>query len=319
MRDHGGDLDRAQAKFGAGDWLDLSTGINPVPYPVRDLPARAWAALPTRGEVAKVEEAARRAFGAEVACVALAGAQGAIQLVPRLGQRGMARVIGPTYNEHAGALRVQGWEVDEVADLAGLRGAALGVVVNPNNPDGRAWTPEELLEVAGEVGLLEVDESFAYPMPGLSLLPHLRGQNVLVLRSFGKFFGLAGVRLGFALGPQDLIDQMRALAGPWAVGGPALALGQAALGDRDWQAETCARLDRDARRMDQLAAGAGWQLVGGTPLFRTYDAGEAEAAQTALARHHVWTRVFPYSSGWIRLGLPGDEPGWQRLEAALAG
>lgn len=319
MRDHGGDLDRAQAKFGAGDWLDLSTGINPVPYPVRDLPARAWAALPTRGEVAKVEEAARRAFGAEVACVALAGAQGAIQLVPRLGQRGMARVIGPTYNEHAGALRGQGWEVDEVPDLGDLRGAALGVVVNPNNPDGRAWTPEELLEVAGDVGLLVVDESFADPMPGLSLLPHLRGQNVLVLRSFGKFFGLAGVRLGFALGPQDLIDQMRALAGPWAVGGPALALGQAALGDRDWQAETRARLDRDARRMDQLAAGAGWQLVGGTPLFRTYDAGEAEAAQTALARHHVWTRVFPYSSGWIRLGLPGDEPGWQRLEAALAG
>ncbi|TNF19403.1 MAG: threonine-phosphate decarboxylase [Rhodobacteraceae bacterium] len=319
MRDHGGDLDRAQARYGAGDWLDLSTGINPVPYPVPDLPARAWTALPTRAEIAALERCAQAVWAARQGCVAVAGAQGAIQLVPRLARPGTARVVAPTYNEHAGALRAQGWTVEEVATPEDLRGAALGVLVNPNNPDGRSWTPEVLLEVARNVGLLIVDESFADPLPEVSLLPRLEAQNVVVLRSFGKFYGLAGLRLGFAFAPEALIARLRALAGPWAVSGLAIHLGQAALTDRTWQAETCARLDRDAARLDGLAAAAGWRLVGGTPLFRTYDTADAAATQDRLAGQRVWSRIFPYSRGWIRLGLPGDAASWQRLEAAMAG
>ncbi|MBV6638855.1 MAG: threonine-phosphate decarboxylase, partial [Mameliella sp.] len=150
MRDHGGDLDRAKARFGDGDWLDLSTGINAVPYPLPELPARAWAALPTRVELAALETVARTTYraGEGTECVALAGAQAAIQLVPRLGIGGEARVVGPTYNEHAGALTAQGWTVTQVGDADGLKGARLGVVVNPNNPDGRFWTPEELIDLA---------------------------------------------------------------------------------------------------------------------------------------------------------------------------
>lgn len=319
MRDHGGDLDRAQARYGAGAWLDLSTGINPVPYPVPDLPARAWTALPTRAEVAALEICARRAWHAHRGCVALAGAQGAIQLVPQLAPPGAARVVGPTYNEHAGALRAQGWTAKEVATPEDLRGAALGVLVNPNNPDGRRWTPEEVLDVARDVGLLIVDESFADPMPEVSVLPLLEAQRVVVLRSFGKFYGLAGLRLGFAFASDEVLARLKALAGPWAVSGLAIAVGQAALGDTGWQSETCTRLAADVGRLDRLAEALGWRLVGGTPLFRTYDAGDALAAQERLAQHRVWSRVFPYSDSWIRLGLPGDEAGWHQLATAMQG
>lgn len=319
MRDHGGDLDRARARYGKGRWLDLSTGINPVPYPVPDLPPRAWTALPTRTEVSALEASAQAAWGARQSCVALAGAQGAIQLVPQLAVPGAARVVGPTYNEHAGALRAQGWAVEEVAVPDDLRGAALGVLVNPNNPDGRRWTPDEVLDVAGDVGLLIVDESFADPTPAISVLPMLDAQPVVVLRSFGKFYGLAGLRLGFAFAPEALTARLRALAGPWAVSGLAIAVGQVALADREWHAETCKRLAGDVGRLDALAEAQGWRSVGGTPLFRTYAAGDAKAAQDRLAQRHVWSRVFPYSEGWIRLGLPGDDAGWQRLETALQG
>ncbi|MGP6085448.1 threonine-phosphate decarboxylase CobD [Antarctobacter jejuensis] len=325
MRDHGGDLDRAKALFGGSDWLDLSTGINPCAYPLPDIPKHLWNALPTREEVVELQDIARRSYraGDGVHSVALAGAQGAIQLVPRLTTSGQARVVTPTYNEHAGALESQGWTVQQVPDIDGLRGAELGVVVNPNNPDGRLWTPESLIDLAHGVGLLVVDESFADPVPEYSLVPYMdqlpEGVNILVLRSFGKFYGLAGVRLGFALGKPALIEKMRALSGPWAVSGPAIACGRVALADDAWQAETIARLSRDAVRLDAIAERAGWQSVGGTVLFRTYDVGDAAAVQERLAKAQIWVRKFPYSTGWLRFGLPGDQAGWQRLEATLAG
>ncbi|WP_370576963.1 threonine-phosphate decarboxylase CobD [Paracoccus sp. PAR01] len=320
-RDHGGDLDRAKRVYGAGDWLDLSTGINPVPYPVPALPASAWTALPVAEDMAALLAAARAAYATSAAVVALAGAQAAIQIVPRLRAPGKARVLAPTYNEHGAALHAQGWEVTEVATLQELAGADLAVLVNPNNPDGQRHDPAQLLRLAARVGLLVVDESFADPETQLSLAP-LLGEgtpNLLVLRSFGKFYGLAGLRLGFALAEAWLAAKIAALAGPWAVSGPAIAIGKAALGDRDWQACTRQRLDLDALRLDRAAANAGWQLVGGTPLFRTYEVGDARAAQKRLARRRIWTRIFPYAPGWVRLGLPGDEAGWQRLETALAG
>ncbi|MHA7876328.1 threonine-phosphate decarboxylase CobD [Roseivivax sp.] len=326
MRDHGGDLDQARARHGAGDWLDLSTGINARPYPVPELPARAFAALPEAGEIAALEAAAARAYETALTPVALAGAQAAIQLVPRLGPDGPARVLGPTYNEHAAALAAQGRAVTEVTTLEALQGAAVAVVVNPNNPDGQRHAPEDLEALAEQVGLLVVDESFCDPEPALSLAPRFEAsasgaarENLLILRSFGKFYGLAGLRLGFTLSGPELARTIRAAAGPWAVSGPAIATGRAALEDRAWQQATTTRLGRDAARLDGLAARVGWALVGGTPLFRTYETGDAQKARDHLARAHIWSRAFPYSTGWLRLGLPGDRAGWQRLEAALVG
>lgn len=320
MRDHGGDADRARRQYGAGDWLDLSTGINPVPYPVPPLPARALSDLPTAADFEALIHAARLAYGCASGIVPLAGAQAAIQIVPRLAAPGRARVLAPTYNEHAAALGAQGWQVDETGHAAALAGADLAVLVNPNNPDGRCHDPAWLAGLAGEVGLLVVDESFADAAPELSLAPRLEGlDNVVVLRSFGKFYGLAGLRLGFALAGADLCARIAALAGPWAVSGPAIHAGIAALSDRDWRVRRAEGLAWDAARLDRAAARAGWRPVGGTVLFRTYDTPDAAAAQDMLARARIWTRIFPYSGGWIRLGLPGNETGWQRLEAALAG
>lgn len=322
VRDHGGNLDAARRRFGGdgADWLDLSTGINPVPYPMPDLPARAWTALPTRDDMAALGTAAAACYGTRAEVVPLAGAQGAIQAVPYLDARGAARVLGPTYNEHAAALRHAGWTVQEVSTPEALAGADLAVVVNPNNPCGRRHAPEALLALVRHVGCLVVDESFADPEPGLSLAPLLEGVgNVVVLRSFGKFYGLAGLRLGFALCDGKLAGRLREMAGPWPVSGPAIAAGRAALADTGWQAATCARLGRDAARLDAMAAAAGWRLIGGTPLFRSYHVADAAAAQQSLARARIWSRIFPWSPTWIRLGLPGTEADWTRLEAALGG
>jgi cobalamin biosynthetic protein CobC len=321
MRDHGGNLDWAMARWGAGDWLDLSTGINRRPYPMPALSGDDLRGLPTRAAQQALIAAARAAWNVapEFAGLALGGAQAAIQLMPRLTQAGRACVLAPTYNEHAACLRTEGWSVEEHRDLAALEGADLAVIVNPNNPDGRCIPQAALHALASRVGLLVVDESFADALPDLSLLPHHPPENLLVLRSFGKFYGLAGLRLGFAFGPERLIGRLAAMTGPWPVSGPALAAGKVALGDRAWSRMMRVQLAQDAARADALAQAAGWALVGGTPLFRLYQTSDAQAAQDHLARHRVWSRIFPWSSTLIRLGLPGTEGEWAQLARALPG
>ncbi|MFC0342080.1 threonine-phosphate decarboxylase CobD [Paracoccus niistensis] len=314
MRDHGGNLDEARVAWGQGDWIDLSTGINRQPYPLPELPPEAWTNLPTASARAALMEAAAAAFGTAAPGLAVAGAQTAIQMIPLLESPRLARVLAPTYNEHAACLRQAGWRVEEVGELDALSGADLAIVVNPNNPDGRHYRREALRSLS--VGTLLVDESFADPAPDESLVVEA-SDRLLVLRSFGKFWGLAGLRLGFVYGGEEVIRRMSALAGPWPVSGPALEIGRIALGDLDWRRETIRRLSGEATRLDDLAASAGWALAGGTHLFRLYKTSGANKAQAALARHHIWTRRFPYSDTWLRLGLPGNESEWQRLGAAL--
>jgi cobalamin biosynthetic protein CobC len=317
-RDHGGDLDRARATYGDGDWIDLSTGINRIPYPFGEIPPGAFADLPTRAEIENLLAAASAAFTTPAPIAAFAGAQTAIQLVASHGPPGLARILGPTYNEYAAQFARAGWRVETTARFEALAGADLAVVVNPNNPDGRRFAPESLLSLCEKVGRLLVDESFADPSPELSLCPHADRENLVVLRSFGKFHGLAGLRLGFALGCAKTVTALREAAGPWPVSGPAVAVGAAALLDEPWRAATRQRLAQDAARLDALAARAGWSLAGGTDLFRLYETGDALAAQEKLAGVKIWTRAFPWSRGWLRLGLPGAQDEWRRLESALS-
>ncbi len=314
MRDHGGNLDAAQARWGGQDWIDLSTGINRLPWSVPDLPARAWTDLPTRADMDRLAGAARAAWGVSGAIVPLAGASQAIQLIPRLGPPGLARVLSPTYNEHAAALESAGWRAERVAEPEALAGADLAVVVNPNNPDGRHMPPDALLALLPQVGALVVDESFADPTPRMSLAGETGRPGLWVLRSFGKFYGLAGLRLGFALGEEVAAARLAALAGPWPVSGAAVEVGAQALADRDWQRASADRLARDALRLDRLSP---WPLVGGTALFRLYDTPDAGAAQERLARHRIWSRIFPWSPRLIRLGLPAPSE-WDRVAMALA-
>jgi cobalamin biosynthetic protein CobC len=321
MREHGGNLDVAQQRFGgrAADWIDLSTGINRSPYPVGDIAPHHWTALPSRSEIESLIWAARQAYATTAPIAAMAGAQAAIQFLPRLVPRGRARILAPTYNEYGAVLSAADWDVAEVSTLDALIGADLAVVVNPNNPDGRRHDKAELLALLPRIGRLVVDESFADAVPDLSLAPEAGRPDLLVLRSFGKFYGLAGLRLGFAIGGERDIAALAAMSGPWPVSGAAIAIGRRALRDDNWAKATAARLMRDSLRLDAVAQSRGWRLVGGTQLFRLYETGDALAAQEELARVQIWSRVFAQQPAWLRLGLPGNEAEWARLEAALAG
>ena len=302
-RDHGGGLDAARARWGGDDWIDLSTGIAPEPYPLPPLPADAWTRLPDRDAAAALEAAARRLWrvpdGAGV--LAAPGASALIARLPASMPPGPVDVPRPTYNEHAAALRAHGRTVGP--------GGAARVLVHPNNPDGRLWGAGDLAPFT------VIDESFCDVAPEASLVAHAARPGVVVLKSFGKFWGLAGLRLGFAIARPETLAPLAEALGPWPVSGPALAIGAAALSDGAWAEDARARLARDAARLDALMAPHG-RLVGGTTLFRLYETADAAALRDRLARARVWSRTFPYSRSWLRLGLPPAR-GWARLEAAL--
>jgi cobalamin biosynthetic protein CobC len=320
IRDHGGNLDVALARFGGAleDWIDLSTGINRRPYPLPALAPRHWSALPSRSDMDALHAAARRAYATDASVLAVAGAQAAIQLLPRLAPPGRARILAPTYNEFAPILSGAGWQVENVDEIEALAGTDLAVVVNPNNPDGRQHDPAKLLALLSGAKRLVVDESFADVAPASSLAAAAGRTGLLVLRSFGKFYGLAGLRLGFVLGSAGDIAALDAMAGPWPISGVAIEIGRKALLDRDWADATRARLAADAQRLDGMAKTVDWKLIGGTPLFRLYDVGDATAVQERLARARIWSRIFTERPNWLRLGLPGGETEWTRLSEALS-
>jgi cobalamin biosynthetic protein CobC len=309
-RDHGGGLDAAIARYGGAraDWLDLSTGINPVPYPAGPVPAEAWTALPDTRAQDALEQAARRFWrvpkGAGV--LAAPGASALIARLPAVVPPARVVIPGPTYNEHAAAFRAAGWEVGDSGAAEAL------VLVHPNNPDGRLWPGDAV----GGRALTVVDESFCDVAPGESHIARAEAPGVVILKSFGKFWGLAGLRLGFAIGDPALCARLSEALGPWPVSGPALEIGARALDDTGWAETTRARLSDDAARLDALMAARGAAVAGGTALFRLYEVEDAAAWQDRLARGRVWSRVFPYSRRWLRLGLPAPDR-WSRIEAAL--
>ncbi|WP_370400087.1 threonine-phosphate decarboxylase [Sulfitobacter sp. JB4-11] len=310
-RDHGGGLDAAARLYG-GDrqaWLDLSTGINPVPYPMPALSPDAWTALPDSAAREGLITAARAFWQVPDGCAVLPvpGASAAIAQIPGLMPAGRVHIPRPTYNEHAASFAQAGWEIVDAAP-----GADASVHVHPNNPDGRMWEDGDL---TGPLRI--IDESFCDIAPEQSLMQQAGVPGTLILKSFGKFWGLAGLRLGFVIGDPGLVAQLEARQGPWAVAGPALQIGRAALADADWAVGTRARLAADAHRLDAMMQDAGAAQVGGTPLFRLFDVAQAADWQDRLARHHIWSRVFPYNPRWLRLGLPGPE-GWERLSRALS-
>lgn len=308
-RDHGGGLDAAIARHGGirADWIDLSTGINPVPYPLPHLPLSDWTALPDRDAQAALVAAARSFWrvpnGAEI--LPAPGASALIARLPALLPPGRVRITSPTYNEHAAAFAASEWVMTDGKQ------ADARVLVHPNNPDGRVWTARD-----ADAGLTIIDESFCDVMPAASLVELADRPGRVILKSFGKFWGLAGVRLGFAIARQDTIDRLADMLGPWPVSGPALRIGAAALADTAWANRTRTRLRDDAARLDAMFTAAGAELEGGTDLFRLYRVDDAARWQDRLAQRHIWSRRFPYSPTLLRLGLPGPD-GWTRLRDAL--
>jgi cobalamin biosynthesis protein CobC len=324
---HGGDLAAARLEFpdAPEPWIDLSTGINPASYPLPQLPSAVFARLPDGAALARLIAVAAGAYRAPSPphILAAPGMQILLPLVAALIAPGRARVLGPTYAEHVRAATLAGHDAGEVIALAELADADLVIVVNPNNPDGRLVGSEELLGVADAQrrrgGLLVVDEAFMDINPDdASLGQHVGRGRIVVLRSFGKFYGLAGLRLGFALAVPELIARIDAMLGPWAVSGPAIAIGEAALADRAWAAAMRTSLMESARRLDGVLAAARLEVVGGTSLFRLVRTPAAYEWFCHLGRAGILVRRFAERPAWLRFGLPHGENAWRRLQAALA-
>ena len=324
---HGGGVAAAQRLFtdAPQPFIDLSTGINPYSYPLPQLSADLFARLPDPEALATVAAIAAQSYGglSPAHVVPAPGTQILLPLVAALVGPARAAVVAPTYREHARAVALAGHRVTEIADLGAARAAMLVVVTNPNNPDGRLFDQNELIALAKHLatrgGLLVVDEAFMDVGPRDASLAGEVGRNaIVVLRSFGKFFGLAGVRLGFALAAPQLAARLSAKLGPWAVSGPALAIGATALADRVWIEETRKRLIVAADRLRGILLNAGLEIVGGTALFQLARTPAAFDLFAHLGRAGILVRSFPEHPSWLRFGLPDTEAAWARLQMAMA-
>ena len=323
---HGGDLAAAEAQYGPPQqgWIDLSTGINPIPYPVGNIEAEAFSRLPEKPALDDLRLSALDYYAAPSleSVVAAPGTQALIQWLPKLRPRSRVCVISPTYAEHAHAWRQAGHEVLVATspDQAPEDTEVL-VVVNPNNPDGVRHAPGALLEtgrrLASRGGWLIVDEAFADVTPDLGLSAYCQQDGVIILRSFGKFFGLAGLRLGFALSNPEMAGRLNRALGPWAVSGPACDIGARALLDEAWIEQTRETLATGMRRLEALLVDNGLKLAGGTDLFIAARSDQAGALHGHLAQNGIWTRVFPDHGDWVRFGQPGLPEHWRCLETAL--
>lgn len=325
MLEHGGDLVGASREFGIPPerWLDLSTGINPAGYPVTPVPAKEWQRLP--GDYSELEHAAVRYYGV-AAALAVPGTQSVIQALPRL--RPHSRVTLPilTYSEHGHAWRRYGHSVREMPAREfekQLGQTDVLIVCNPNNPTGENTEPRQLLEwqarLAARGGWLVLDEAYIDATPEHSLAPVAQDRRgLIVLRSLGKFFGLAGARVGFTFAEPALLQALQAELGPWGVSGPAQFVARTALADRAWQVRACTRLHDSARRLQALLTRHGIDATG-CSLFQYWQHERAAALYCELARQAVLTRRFREGvPAALRFGLPGTEEEWGRFERALA-
>lgn len=322
---HGGGITEAAARFGGRfeDWLDLSTGINPRPVELPPVPQQAWHRLPDKLTIDSARAAAASYYRTNgVQPLPVPGTQSVIQLLPRLVPAGRrVAVFGPTYGEYTRVLMAAGLAVDRVERAEELGpDHGLAVVVNPNNPTGRAFQPEDILAMAAVMkangGVLVVDEAFGDLQPDLSVAGHVgANDNLVVFRSFGKFFGLAGLRLGFVVANDAVLDAFREWLGPWAVSGPALVISTALMSG---ETETIAAgiLERRAG-LDAVLDGAGLRRIGGTGLFVLVEHADASALHRHLCEARILTRKFDYDARWLRIGLAPDAEGDQRLAEAL--
>ncbi len=322
MLEHGGQTRVAAARYGIAleNWLDLSTGINPIPFDPPPVPPDVWARLPQEQD--GLEETAAAYYGTPDV-LPVAGSQAALQLLPRLRGHCRVGVLHPGYTEHALAWRSAGHEIvevsaKEIADTVDSLGVL--VLMQPNNPTGTLFSATDLHEwharLAARGGWLVVDEAFIEASVQAGCAQPQMPQGLIVLRSLGKFYGLAGARAGFMLAHPELLARARAALGPWSVAGPSRHVAQAALRDSAWQAATRKRLLQDGVRLAQLLRAAGLPSAGGCGLFQWAPTGLAETVHRQLAQRGILTRYFAEPRS-LRFGLPGSATDWERLRTAL--
>ena len=323
MLEHGGRLLQAARRYGiaAGEWLDLSTGVNPNGWPVPLLPATAWSRLPENDD--GLEAAACAYYGTQ-SLLPVAGSQAAIQALPLLRSACRVGVLSSGYAEHAHAWRRVGHATQAVAAAQvedAITQVDVLVLIHPNNPTAARFAPQQLLDwhaqLAARAGWLIVDEAFVDATPDASLAPFCPRPGLIVLRSLGKFFGLAGARVGFALAPREILQRLEEQLGPWTVSGPARVVAILALQDRAWQTQARARLIHDAQRLQELLRACGLPSAGGTGLFQWVVTPQAAVIHDRLARQGILTRIFSEPSS-LRFGLPGAEKDLARLATAMS-
>jgi L-threonine-O-3-phosphate decarboxylase len=322
VAEHGGQLTRAARQYGLPRelWLDLSTGVNPHAWRDTGVSHSAWARLPEDDD--GLNEAAQGYYGAS-SVLPIAGSQAAIINLPRMRKPCRVGVLAPAYFEHALRWRQAGHAVVALTPAQCEEAAAtldIMVLVNPNNPTGHRFACSELLRwhaaLASRGGWLLVDEAFADARPEHSLASMSDREGLVVLRSLGKFFGLAGARVGFALAAPALLADLAQRVGPWTVSGPARQVACRALRDRTWQQATRARLQSDGARLAGLVQQHAQASAGGCELFQWCPLENAPWLHESLARRGILTRLFERPAS-VRFGLPGPEEDWQRLESAL--
>lgn len=315
---HGGRLSKARGDhpLAPEPWLDLSTGINPQGWRGSRAPTQVLARLPDPADVAALEAEAAGMFGTLAErVVAVAGAEAGLRLLPMCLDVRRVAIASPTYGSHGDAWRRAGVEVETVARSALFESdSELRVIVNPNNPDGALTHGRDLAARAGDRWLV-IDESFIEVQPDYSAAS-MADDRTILLRSFGKFYGLPGVRLGFVIAPPAVAARLRGLIGDWAVGADAIVMGRAAYGDADWADRTRRRLSADAGRLDALLARTDFDVLGGVSLFRLTRCEDAAARAWRLGEQGVLVRTFDHDPGLIRFGLPGRRH-WARLGRAL--
>ncbi len=310
-RDHGGGLDAAINQYGGTreNWLDLSTGINPNPYPIPDIPMHYWHVLPDEAAKTNLLQAARKFWHVpdRSAIVAASGVSAIIAQLPNLVEKSRVSILGPTYNEFAAAFTGQNWPLDKRAPVQ--------VRVHPNNPDGRVFSRSQIAEQHDQLTI--IDESFCDTCPENSLIDLADKPNHIILKGTGKFWGLAGLRLGFAITTPELAEKLAQQLGPWHISGPAQYIGQQALSDQAWVDNTRNNLARMAQQLRDVLAQNHLTPLGGTDLFQLAETSCAKTLHRHLCEHHILTRIFPYSTKWIRLGLPANTNALSRLNDAL--
>jgi len=335
-------VDAARATFGGGEWIDLSTGIAPWAWPVAGVPL-GWEQLPEPGAIAALEAAAAEAFGVAdpARVVAVPGSDLAMRLLAPVIAARRPCVVRPGYAGHlaawpdavavtpdavtlpAGSPAQSGAQGTAPSarnpghlpaqEHGGLRDADLLVLASPANPDGHVTDPALLRTLAQRMTVV-VDEAYADPASGLC--PDADGRLV-VLRSFGKFYGLPGVRLGFVIAGRDVAHRLRTLLGDWPVSSAAIAIGTAAYRDQDWQRAQQARITETGDLLDEVLRDARLPVVGTAPLFRLVACTQATKLFETLARHAILTRPFADQPDRLRIGLPRGAAGLVRLATAL--
>lgn len=320
--EHGGNLEKAIKLKGGerSEWIDISTGISPFSAPIPELSLDDWQRLPEPSLLSELAHIAQRYYGAAQNCVVTSGSQFVINHLPDL-LEGDVGIVEPTYGEYAAAFARQNRDfksiksVDDIGDVRSI------ILANPNNPTGRVFSQKELSDLAAKLsargGHLVVDEAFCDVSDQASMLSGSATDNLIVLRSFGKFFGLAGARIGFVFAQDETLDRIEQLQGPWAVSGPSLAVARHVLTSNAIHQDLLKKITNRHIEMLSVLTDTGVEIIGGTKLFTLIRHENASALHEHLLGCQILSRKFDYHSKWLRVGLTRNQEEDDRLKAAI--